>query len=613
MPHDSTVLPIPGNRQRKLDSGLRGPLAEMDTPGMDIQSRMTHYKVPHVSIAIINNGTIETATYHQHDSPEIATDTMFQAGSISKAITAVLALKLVENGVLKLDEDVNLTLKNWQVPYVDAYNQNADQKVTLRRLLSHTAGLSVHGFPGYPSSIDGNKIPTNLQILNGGIILLSLPTLPPDTEMHHFNCQYIYATESEKLFYVNPTGHLIEQPIEASIKPKFVTCLERNKIPEAEALVLTPEQMAEMRATGSYTMTSAPIVHNAPVVPNAVPGIESCYSGGGTQIVQQLIEDVTGRSFAEIAKETIFMPLGMHSSTFALIAPESKEAKDIAIGHKADGNPIPGGWNMLPESAAAGLWSTPKDIAKFVMAVQNHKILNPDTTHEMLSLQKPSTEFGLGMHVHPSVGEFSHTGLTDGFQNEFVGFTKTGQGIVIMTNSANGLALIPEIKRSVAKVYEWPEGYQGQCKEVCAIAISPDLYKPCVGSYIQILPNGQQVNLSLSVDEANRFFIHIPWPNPDSPPIKLELHASSDCTFFTREKDLEITLHPEKNNFELFGIAAKKIDDKALIERKEDSSHITKELREQLQKEKTTSQAAAAKPKTEGDLTEHNEGRDLNI
>lgn len=596
MPHDTNVLPIPDDRQRRLESGLRGHLVETGTPGMDLQSRMTHYHVPHVSMAIINNGSIETATYHQHNSPEITTNTMFQAGSISKAITAVLALKLVEKGVLNLDEDVNVSLKNWKVPYVDAYNHNADQKVTLRRLLSHTAGLSVHGFPGYPSSIDRRKIPTNLQILNGGVILLSLPSLPPDKEMNNFNCQYIFTTDNQKLFYVNPTGHPIEQPIEASIKPQFITCLETNKIPEANALVLTPEQMSEMRATGNYTMTSGTIVHNAPVVPNAVPGIEGCYSGGGTQIVQQLIEDVTRRSFAELAKETIFMPLEMHSSTFALIVPGSVEASDVAIGHNAAGNPVPGGWNILPESAAAGLWSTPTDIAKFVMAVQNHQILNPDTTKEMLSLQEPSTEFGLGMHLNPSAGEFSHSGLTDGSQAEFVGFTKTGQGIVIMTNSANGLALIPEIKRSVAKVYRWPEGYEGQYKEVREIAISPDLYKPCVGSYIQSHPNGEQVLLSLSVDEADRFFIHIPWPNPDSPSIKFELHAASESTFFTRETGFEITLHPEENNFEIFGIAAKKIDDQALIVKKEDTSHITNECRKKLKVEKATHQSAEPKP-----------------
>src|ERR1700759_1121456 len=80
---------------------------------------------------------------------------------MSKALAATAALKLVEQGRLDLDGDVNARLKAWKVP-PSAYT--ADSKVTLRRLLSHTAGMTVSGFPGYQA---GKPIPTLVEILNG--------------------------------------------------------------------------------------------------------------------------------------------------------------------------------------------------------------------------------------------------------------------------------------------------------------------------------------------------------------------------------------------------------------------------------------------------------------
>src|SRR5262249_25102841 len=94
-------------------------------------------------------------------STPVTTKTLFQAGSISKPVAAAAMLALVQEGKLSLDEDVNVKLKTWKVPENEF---TKDQKVTLRRLASHTAGLTVHGFPGY--DID-EKLPTLVQILNG--------------------------------------------------------------------------------------------------------------------------------------------------------------------------------------------------------------------------------------------------------------------------------------------------------------------------------------------------------------------------------------------------------------------------------------------------------------
>src|SRR5207249_10555014 len=91
----------------------------------------------------------------------VTTKTLFQAGSISKPVAATGMLALVQAGKLSLDEDVNVKLKTWKVPENEF---TKEQKVTLRRLMSHTSGLTVHGFPGY--DVD-EKIPTLVQIFNG--------------------------------------------------------------------------------------------------------------------------------------------------------------------------------------------------------------------------------------------------------------------------------------------------------------------------------------------------------------------------------------------------------------------------------------------------------------
>src|SRR5205807_10028262 len=91
----------------------------------------------------------------------VSPKTLFQAGSISKPVAAAGMLALVQEGKLSLDEDVNVKLKSWKVPENEF---TKDQKVTLRRLASHSAGLTVHGFPGYAV---GAPVPTLVQIFNG--------------------------------------------------------------------------------------------------------------------------------------------------------------------------------------------------------------------------------------------------------------------------------------------------------------------------------------------------------------------------------------------------------------------------------------------------------------
>lgn len=120
----------------------------------NILDRMKHHKVPGVSIALVEDGKIKWARGYgianTNNGNEVNVNTIFQAGSISKPLAALSALKLVEEDKIDLDEDVNTYLKDWQIPDSEF---TADEKVTLRRLLTHTAGITVHGFPGISKQI----------------------------------------------------------------------------------------------------------------------------------------------------------------------------------------------------------------------------------------------------------------------------------------------------------------------------------------------------------------------------------------------------------------------------------------------------------------------------
>ncbi len=134
-------------------------------PEYSIEERMNKYNIPGVSVAVINDYKIEWAKGYgvkeAGSSDPVKTETLFQAASISKPVAALGALFLVQQGKLDLDEDVNNKLKSWKIPENDFTNQ---EKVTLRRLITHSAGMTVHGFPGYSQS---EQVPTTVQVLDG--------------------------------------------------------------------------------------------------------------------------------------------------------------------------------------------------------------------------------------------------------------------------------------------------------------------------------------------------------------------------------------------------------------------------------------------------------------
>lgn len=338
----------------------------------DIGSLMESYGVPGVSVAVIRDFQVDYVEVHgvaSRSTLEPVTDnTLFQAASISKPVSAVAALRFVQDGEISLDTEINTYLTSWQVP--DNEFQNTE-KVTLRRLLSHTAGTTVHGFPGYRYN---ESLPTLIQILNG-----------------------------------------------------------------------------------------TPPANTAPIVVDYTPGSDSRYSGGGYVVMQQALMDIEGAAFPEIMSQTVLQPIGMENSTFEQPLPESRLSAASA-GHYSNGQLVPGDHHIYPEMAAAGLWTTPEDLARFLIELQlsllgeSNQILNSELVELMLT--EVSGSFGLGLAVWSNRGEeyFGHGGANEGYRCFMVAHRSAGFGVVVMTNSDAGSALADAVVDLIGEREGWP-GY----------------------------------------------------------------------------------------------------------------------------------------------------------
>lgn len=185
------------------------------------------------------------------------------------------------------------------------------------------------------------------------------------------------------------------------------------------------------------------------------------YSGGGTEIVQLLLTDLSGRPFAELMRELVLGPLGMTASTFEQ-PPEGELAARAARAHSGAGTAMGPKWHVYPEQAAAGLWTTPSDLARFAIEVQlayrgaGGKVLTQVGAREMLA-PVGLGPFAVGFSIERR-GEgwyFMHGGANWGFRANLLAHFRKGYGIVTMTNGDNGSLLIREIEERVAAAYGW--------------------------------------------------------------------------------------------------------------------------------------------------------------
>lgn len=193
---------------------------------------------------------------------------------------------------------------------------------------------------------------------------------------------------------------------------------------------------------------------NTPAVQiDFVPGSRFQYSGGGYCILQQLVEDQTGKPFAEAMHELVLQPLGMNDSTYVQLLPEDLERR-AACGHDAAREIIPGGWCCHPEMAAAGLWTTSDDLARFLLAIDSaHReeadaLIAPETCQQFLT---PQTEDGPGLGIFLDRTETRHTvwhnGANNGFRALITFDLVSRNGLVVLANSDNAENLYSTIAR----------------------------------------------------------------------------------------------------------------------------------------------------------------------
>jgi CubicO group peptidase (beta-lactamase class C family) len=273
-----------------------------------------------------------------------------------------------------------------------------------------------------------------------------------------------------------------------------------------------------------------PPAKTAPVRVEETPGKAFRYSGGGSLIVQQLIVDLTQRPFADAVEALVFSPLQMRHSTFAILPP-ARELPLRAQPYDWDESLLP--WLVYPESAAAGLWSTPSDLARLLVAVQQglkgrSPIVSPAIARAMTTavapLGVPGASTGLGTFVerHGDAVYFGHDGLNDGYLSTARATVEGGEGAVVMCNSAGGAQLMFEIMRSIAAEYHWPGWLDAP---VVRVAVPRAHLAELAGDYTA----GVDDPLTLGVD-GNRLLARQPFAAPR------ELIPLGGDRFITRDK-----------------------------------------------------------------------------
>lgn len=185
------------------------------------------------------------------------------------------------------------------------------------------------------------------------------------------------------------------------------------------------------------------------------------YSGGAVLIEQLALSDAVGKPFDEIAREWVLNPIGMTNSTYEQPLPAARE-KHAARAHNRTGARMGDPWHIYPERAAAGLWTTPTDLARFAIEVQlavlgkSARVLAQTTALEMITPVGVGP-YAVGFTIQKD-GEgwyFSHGGSNWGFQCGLTAHRLHGYGAAIMTNSDSGGALIRELTKLIQQEYAW--------------------------------------------------------------------------------------------------------------------------------------------------------------
>jgi CubicO group peptidase (beta-lactamase class C family) len=201
-------------------------------------------------------------------------------------------------------------------------------------------------------------------------------------------------------------------------------------------------------------------------------------------VAQQLMMDVSGRPFPELLADLVLKPVGMADSTYEQPLPEARRSA-AASGHTPDGKLLPGRYHTYPEMAAAGLWTTPTDLAKFLLEIKKalggrSTVLTAETARQMTAVQKSGYGLGLSIEGTGPSARFGHGGSNEGFKCQITAFVESGRGAVVMTNGDRGGFLAAEVLRAIAREYGWP-AFQPAEKKV--VAVDPKVLAQFEGRY----------------------------------------------------------------------------------------------------------------------------------
>ncbi|KAJ3029451.1 UNVERIFIED_CONTAM: hypothetical protein HDU68_012134 [Siphonaria sp. JEL0065] len=217
--------------------------------------------------------------------------------------------------------------------------------------------------------------------------------------------------------------------------------------------------------------------NSAPVVLNTVPAMIPQYSGGGMTVAQFVVETVTGKSIAQVIREEVIEPLGLENTCVygvEELMTGVPNGGDFACGHVfEEGVPVAGGYRLYPETAAAGVWSTPMDILRIqdalVKSIAGKRIrmkdgkedffLEKDLASEMVTPRFPTTYGGgPGVGWFASSSEFSHSGMNEGYICHTMTMLKSGAGICWMaSNDGSAFEMLSTASDEISKVYGFDE------------------------------------------------------------------------------------------------------------------------------------------------------------
>lgn len=447
---------ITDHSQKEIEENIRlvennlGAFSLENNTDWALEERMKFYKVKGLSIAVIHNYKIEWAKGYgfANDAEKIpvTTKTLFEPGSLSKSVNALALMQMVQGKKIDLFTDINPYLHTWKFPY-DSVSKG--KKITLANLLSHTAGLGVHGFGGYKQ---GDSLPNIQQILNG--------TKPANS---------------------------------AAVRSIF----EPNKKME--------------------------------------------YSGGGTMISQLLLMDISKKAYDTYLTEHILQPLQMTNSFYTQPIPEMKKTF-AAIGYDSLGIALPYKYPIMVEQAAAGLWTTPTDMCKFIIEIQksligkSNKILTQKNTSLMLT-PYIDERASLGFFIDDFKGYkyFSHEAGNWGFSGAFYASMEGGNGVVVFINSEND-EIIKEIGNTIISVYNW-NGFDKK-ENIKVATVEDSILKKYIGIY-----EAKVENRKVAIIKENNAYYYV--TNKQ----KMKMYFTSNSEFINMESPTVKTFEFDTNNF----------------------------------------------------------------